>query len=44
MTEDSKTYVFDSASRNSLDHNTLLAMMDNNGGFGGNGNLLWVAL
>lgn len=42
MTEDSKTYVFDSASRNSLDPNTLLAMIGNNGGFGGNGNLLWV--
>lgn len=42
MTEDSKTYVFDSASKNSLDPNTLLAMMGNNGSFGGNGNLLWV--
>lgn len=42
MAEDSKTYVFDSASRNSLDPNTLLAMMGNNGGFGGNGNWMWI--
>lgn len=42
MAEDSKTYVFDSAARNTLDPNTLLAMMGNNGGFGGNGNWMWI--
>lgn len=43
MAEENKTYVFDSASKNStLDPNMLLAMMGNNGGFGGNGNWLWI--
>ena len=42
MAEDSKTYVFDSASKGSLDPNTLLAMMGNNGGFGGNGGWMWI--
>lgn len=42
MAEDSKTYVFDSASKGSLDPNTLLAMMSNNGGFGGNGGWMWI--
>lgn len=43
MSEDtSKTYVFDSMSRNSLDPNALLAMMNNNGGFGGNGSWIWI--
>ena len=42
MTEESaKTYVFDSASKGSMDPATLLAMM-NNGGFGGNGNWMWI--
>lgn len=41
MTEESaKTYVFDSASKGSMDPATLLAMM-NNGGFGG-GNWMWI--
>lgn len=41
MTEESaKTYVFDSA-RGSMDPATLLAMMNNNGGFGG-GNWMWI--
>ena len=41
MTEESaKTYVFDSA-KGSMDPATLLAMM-NNGGFGGNGNWMWI--
>ena len=39
MTDDAKTYVFDSA-RSSMDPATLLAMM-NNGGFGG-GNWMWI--
>ena len=39
MTDDAKTYVFDSA-RNSMDPATLLAMMNNNG-FGG-GNWMWI--
>ena len=43
MSEDtSKTYVFDSMSRNSLDPNALLAMMNSNGGFGGNGSWIWI--
>ena len=43
MSEESKTYVFDSAKGNQLDPNMLFAMMNNgNGGFGGNGNWLWV--
>lgn len=44
MAEESKTYVFDSASRggNQLDPNMLFAMMNGNNGFGGNGNWLWV--
>lgn len=40
MAEDAKTYVFDSASRSSMDPTALLAMM-NNGGFGG-GNWMWI--
>ena len=40
MSEDAKTYVFDSASRSSMDPTALLAMM-NNGGFGG-GNWMWI--
>jgi len=41
--ETSKTYVFDSASGSKgLDPTALLAMLGNNGGFGGNGNWLWV--
>lgn len=40
--ETSKTYIFDSASKNSLDPNALLAMMNNNGGFGGNGSWIWI--
>ena len=39
MTDEAKTYVFDSA-RNSMDPATLLAMMNNNG-FGG-GNWMWI--
>ena len=39
MTDDAKTYVFDSA-RGSVDPTTLLAMMNNNG-FGG-GNWMWI--
>ena len=39
MTDDAKTYVFDSA-RSSVDPATLLAMMNNNG-FGG-GNWMWI--
>ena len=39
MTDEAKTYVFDSA-RNSMDPTTLLAMMNNNG-FGG-GNWMWI--
>ena len=39
MTDDAKTYVFDSA-RSSMDPATLLAMMNNNG-FGG-GNWMWI--
>lgn len=35
MTDDAKTYVFDSA-RSSMDPATLLAMMNNNGFGGGN--------
>ena len=35
MTDEAKTYVFDSA-RNSMDPATLLAMMNNNGFGGGN--------
>lgn len=41
MVEDAKTYVFDSASRNSIDPATLLALMGGNGGFG-NGNWMWI--
>lgn len=38
MTEDSKTYVFDSAaSKGGVDASTLLAMMNSNGGFGNGG-------
>lgn len=41
MTEESaKTYVFDSA-RGSMDPSTLLALMNNGGGFGG-GNWMWI--
>lgn len=37
---DEKTLVFDSTRQ--MDPNMLLAMMNNNGGFGGNGNWIWV--
>lgn len=39
--ETSKTYVFGN-DKGSVDPSTLLAMMNNNGGFGGNGNWLWI--
>ena len=42
LEESSKTYVFDTPSKNSLDPNALLAMMNNNGGFGGNGSWIWI--
>lgn len=42
MSEDSKTYVFDTTSKGCTDPATLLALMNNNGGFGGNGSWLWV--
>lgn len=42
MADEAKTYVFDSASRQSMDPASLIALMNSNGGFGGNGNWLWV--
>lgn len=44
MSEETKTFVFGDSGKSSLDPNALLAMMNANGGFGGNGNWLWMLL
>lgn len=40
--DDSKTYVFSDPKTSGLSSSDLLALMNNNGGFGGNGNWMWI--